>query len=166
MEIVDMAEMVDKVDNRRQLLKSLVLVSTVGSLEVWKSPFVKAVVLPVHAITSEPLPEPLLSCSMATENQVPIAEGATVSQNFLLTFSTTPPMPGVDLNWVGRCNGEDDFGVQTNTLDENGELEILVLVLELCDGGPPNDGDVILHSGTLVDVDGDATAECSVVYES
>lgn len=153
--------MMNVINKKRNLLKFLAVGAVVGSIDVWKKPVLTAVVLPAHAQTSESS-EVLLSCSMTTESLDSISEGATTNQNIVLTFSTTPATPGADINWVGRCNGVDDFAIQTNTLDANGELQITVQTSLLCGGGPPNNGDVILHNGELVD--GGSSSSCSIVY--
>jgi len=145
--------------HRRRLLKVLAIAGAAGTTEVWKKPIVNAVMLPAHAQASIAT---VLSCSMTDAALAPIAEGAVTNQNILLTFATTPAMPGATISWVGRCNGVDDFAVQNGTLDANGELVITVQTSLLCGGGPPNNGDIILHNGIL-DANG-STSSCSITY--
>ena len=145
-------------NNRRCLFKVFAVASAASALETWRKPIVNAVILPAHAQTSAGS----LSCSMTNNSLAPIAEGATTNQDFLLTFATTPPMPGATLAWVGRCNGVDEFAVQNDILDANGELVITVRTSQFCGGGPPNAGDIILHNGIL-DANG-STTNCSIVY--
>jgi hypothetical protein len=144
--------------NKRAFLKSLSVIGAVASVEVWKKPVVNAVVLPAHAQTSVTT----LSCSMTDTSLSPIADDATTNQNIILTFLTDPPMPGATINWIGRCNGLDEFAIQSEVLDANGKLEVTVDTSLFCSGGPPNNGDIILHNGIL-ESEG-STASCSITY--
>ena len=144
--------------SRRNLLRAVTLVGGAATFKTWTTPIINAVILPVHAQTSGAQ----LSCAMTDENSNPIAEGATHNQNIILTFSTSPPEPGVAIDWVGRCSGVDAFAVQTNNLDNDGKLVISVNTSILCSGGSPGIGDVVSHNGIL-STNG-SQVSCSFIY--
>ena len=141
--------------NRRTVLRNAALLS---SAAIWHKPIINAIALPAHAQTSFAS----LSCTMVDASDNPLADGAGTDGNVTITYSSSPPRPGETVSWVGRCNGVDDFAVQNDTLDANGELIITVSTLDLCSGGPPNSGDVILHNAVL-DSSGSGS-NCSYVY--
>jgi hypothetical protein len=144
--------------SRRNLLRAVTLVGGAATFKTWTTPIINAVILPVHAQTSGTQ----LSCAMTDENSNPIAEGATHNRNVIFTFSTSPPEPGVAFDWVGRCSGVDAFAVQTNNLDNDGKLVILLQTARLCSGGPPAVGDVVSHNGILST--SGSQVSCSFIY--
>lgn len=145
-------------NNRREIIKLLSLTGGAAALDVWKKPVVNTVLLPAHAQISVAT----VNCSALDSQEQPLPEGGTTSGNVEITFVTNPPLPGAAISWVGQCNGVDDFPVQSDVLNANGEFTLTVQTLLLCSGGPPSVGDVITHRLTL-NANGNSAA-CSYVF--